>query len=127
LEKAMETIREQDKDLQRELEGLRLQMTALEAALEEKPKYGFGRGDPSVTHWELNQAMLERLKERAARLEQALLRTEEGTYGLCVQCGKPIHPDRLAVLPGVKTCIHCARAKPGAAAGRAGTDSKPIE
>ena len=96
--------------LQRELDELRAQIAALDRALEEKPDYGLGRGDPAVTRWELNQALLRRLKRRAASLEHALSQASQGTYGTCVQCGKPIHPDRLAVLPDTQVCIHCAQA-----------------
>ncbi|NIV27949.1 MAG: hypothetical protein GWN58_00125, partial [Anaerolineae bacterium] len=51
--------------LQRELDELRAQIAALNRALEEKPDYGLGRGDPAVTRWELNQALRQRLKRRA--------------------------------------------------------------
>ena len=96
--------------LQRELDELRAQIAALDRALEEKPDYGLGRGDPAVTRWELNQALRQRLRRRAASLEQALSQASQGTYGICVQCGKPIHPDRLAVLPDTQVCIDCAQA-----------------
>lgn len=96
--------------LQRELEELREQIAALEASTEDKPDYGMGVGDPSITRWELDQVMLERLKKRAADLEQQLSHIKQGTYGICSQCGRPIDPDRLAVLPGTKLCIRCAQA-----------------
>lgn len=96
--------------LQRELDELRAQIAALDRALEEKPDYGLGQGDPAVTGWELNQALRRRLKRRADSLEQALSQASQGTYGTCVECGKPIHPDRLAVLPDTQVCIHCAQA-----------------
>jgi len=102
---------EKKENLQRELEEQHTQIAMLEVALEEKPEHGFGRGDPGITRRQFNQAMLGRLKERADRLKQALSRTEEGTYGICTQCGQPIHPDRLAVLPGTRICIRCARDK----------------
>ncbi len=54
--------------------------------------------------------MLQRLKKRAARIEQALAEFNEATYGVCTRCGKPIHPDRLAVLSDAELCIRCARA-----------------
>ena len=98
------------RELQRELDELQARIAALEAALEEKPDYGLGEGDPAVTRWELNRAVLERLRERAASLNRARSRMNHGTYGVCAQCGRPIHPDRLAVLPDTKLCIRCARA-----------------
>lgn len=95
--------------LQRELDQVRGQIATLQATLKEKPDYGLGQGAPAVTRWELDQALLERLKGRAASLERALSEMGEGTYGVCEQCGRPIHPDRLAVLPDTRVCIRCAR------------------
>jgi RNA polymerase-binding transcription factor DksA len=91
------------------LAKLERQIASLEEALEVKPEHGMGKGDPAVTQWELDRAMLERLKNRASKIRKALSRVEEGTYGICKQCGKPIHPDRLAILPDTKICIECAR------------------
>ncbi|MGD2176576.1 MAG: TraR/DksA C4-type zinc finger protein [Anaerolineae bacterium] len=97
------------KELQRELGELRSQIAGLEAGLKEKPDYGMGEGDPSITRWELDQAMLGELKRRAKGLERQLSRISDGTYGICEHCGKPIDPSRLAVLPDTDICIECAR------------------
>jgi DnaK suppressor protein len=96
--------------LRRELKEVRDQVIALERTLEEKPDYGLGQGAPAVTRWELDHALLGRLRERAASLEQALSDVSAGTYGVCERCGGTIHPDRLAVLPDTKICVNCARA-----------------
>lgn len=104
------TVKDKAITLQRELDELHAQIAGLEKALEEKPDYGLGQGDPAVTRWELDRAMLRRLRGRAAELERALARLNQGTYGICVKCGKPIHPDRLAVLPDTRVCIDCAQA-----------------
>jgi len=97
--------------LQEELAKTRDQIAKLQASLQEKPNYGIGQGDPAIVRWELDQAILEQSKERATSLAQALTRLQQGTYGVCEQCGQPIHPDRLAVLPETKLCIDCARSK----------------
>jgi len=102
-------MRDRTAVVQRELDELRAQITALEKGLEEKPDYGLGKGAPAVTRWELDHALLQRLKERATSLEGTLLRMNEGRYGICERCGRPIHPDRLTVLPDTRTCVHCAR------------------
>jgi len=106
---AVEKKQNEARELQRELDELRQQIAALEAGVEEKPDYGMGKGDPSITRWELDQAMLADLKERAASLEKQLSRISQGTYGICERCGKAIDPDRLAVLPDTNICIECAR------------------
>jgi len=96
--------------LQRELDELRAQITALERTLDEKPDYGLGKGAPSVTRWELDRTLLQRLKQQAESIEHTLSQMSEGAYGICKRCGNPIHPDRLAVLPDTRICIRCARA-----------------
>jgi RNA polymerase-binding transcription factor DksA len=105
-------VNEELATIQDELEKIREQIEKLERSLQEKPDYGLGEGDPAIVRWEMNQALLAQGRERAASLERALSRINEGTYGTCERCGQPIHPDRLAVLPGVRTCIHCARSGP---------------
>jgi DnaK suppressor protein len=103
-------VQEKTEILKRELDQLQKQIAALEMGLEEKPDYGLGKGAPAVTRWELDRAMLQRLKKRAGSIERALSQIDGAAYGTCAQCGRPIHPDRLAVLPDTRVCIRCARA-----------------
>jgi RNA polymerase-binding transcription factor DksA len=42
-------------------------------------------------------------------VEQALARLDQGSYGVCVRCGKPIGDERLDVLPDTVLCAACAR------------------
>ncbi len=104
-------------NLRTELDKVRAQITSLQSALNNKPDYGLGEGDPAITRQELDRALLEQLKERAAGIEHALLTVAEGEYGVCEECGQPIHPDRLAVLPDARTCIRCAKARESERAG----------
>jgi RNA polymerase-binding transcription factor DksA len=99
----------QRETLQEELASLRNQVKALEEALAVKPEYGMGKGDPAITQWELDQAMLKRLEEKTGKLEEALKRLEEGNYGICERCGTRINPNRLAVLPDTTVCVKCAQ------------------
>ncbi len=46
------------------------------------------------------------------QLEQvnlALSRLDDGTYGICANCGRPINPARLAAHPSSTLCIDCQR------------------
>ena len=43
------------------------------------------------------------------KLERALAKLEEGTYGECDSCGGPIAPARLEAAPESVLCIDCAR------------------
>jgi DnaK suppressor protein len=44
-----------------------------------------------------------------AKLERALAKLEEGSYGKCDACGGPIAPGRLDAAPESALCIDCAR------------------
>jgi RNA polymerase-binding transcription factor DksA len=95
--------------LHNELKKVQAQITALEMATDAEPNYGLGEGDPGITRREVDRALLERLRERSETLKRAISQHDQGTYGVCAQCGNPIHPDRLAVLPDTKVCIRCAK------------------
>jgi DnaK suppressor protein len=95
--------------LEYELDEIRTQIAELKETFDERPGYGLGRGNPAATRREIDRALLQRLRQRAESLEQALWRLDGGSYGICVQCGKPIHPERLAVLPDTIVCIDCAQ------------------
>ena len=43
------------------------------------------------------------------KLERALAKLDEGSYGRCDSCGGPISPGRLEVAPESVLCIDCAR------------------
>ena len=43
-----------------------------------------------------------------AEIDQALVRLEDGSYGLCVGCGEPIVGERLLAVPYARHCVPCA-------------------
>jgi len=54
-------------------------------------------------------ALLEKLENHLDEVNKALQRLEDGSYGICTQCGQAIRPDRLEILPYVELCIDCQR------------------
>ena len=40
-------------------------------------------------------------------IEEALVRLQKGTYGICRDCGEPIAPARLKAIPWTRVCITC--------------------
>ena len=38
-------------------------------------------------------------------VQDALKRIEDGSYGICIDCGKPIEPARLAAVPWTPYCL----------------------
>jgi len=41
------------------------------------------------------------------QIDDALHRIANGTYGLCEECGQPIPPERLEILPYATLCVQC--------------------
>jgi DnaK suppressor protein len=50
------------------------------------------------------------VRDLLRKIDGALKRMEEGTYGLCVRCGRPIEKARLKALPYAELCIKDAQA-----------------
>ena len=52
-----------------------------------------------------------KLKQTDAKIlqaiEEALQRMEQGTYGICRDCGDPVAPARLQAIPWTRVCISC--------------------
>jgi len=46
-------------------------------------------------------------------IDEAMKRVADGTYGSCLQCGKPIPQRRLAALPYSELCINCQKSNEG--------------
>jgi DnaK suppressor protein len=51
------------------------------------------------------------LESTLARIERALSKLDEGTYGDCDVCGKPIALPRLKAMPDSVMCLDCAAAE----------------
>lgn len=62
---------------------------------------------------ELDEGLEEGAKDTLAEIDAALQRIEDGTYGICEVCGKPIGAERLAAIPWTRFCIDDSRAATG--------------
>ena len=62
---------------------------------------------------ESDRSLLLRIKDRESKLivkiKVALDRLEEGTFGICEECGKEIPEKRLMARPVASLCIECKR------------------
>src|SRR5919112_2451127 len=54
---------------------------------------------------EKDLSILERVEAELADVEHALRRLDEGTYGRCEACGKPIGDERLEAMPAARFCL----------------------
>ena len=49
-------------------------------------------------------------RKRLSKVEAALIRLENGKYGICASCSKKISRDRLEAIPYAVMCIDCKSA-----------------
>jgi DnaK suppressor protein len=50
------------------------------------------------------------VRDLLGKIEKALVRMDEGTYGICERCGNPIEKARVKALPYASLCIKDAQA-----------------
>jgi len=54
---------------------------------------------------ELDQSLEEGAQQTLGAIKDALRKIEDGTYGTCEVCGRPIGAGRLAAIPWARLCI----------------------
>ena len=54
---------------------------------------------------------VSRQSDAIYEIEEAIMRLEKGTYGLCEMCGNPIPKERLEALPFTRLDIACQSAE----------------
>lgn len=83
-------------------------MKPLQASMENNTRQG-DMADQASGNNEVHIQL--KLKQTDAKIlqaiEDALVRIEKGTYGLCRDCGEPIAPARLNAIPWTRVCISC--------------------
>jgi DnaK suppressor protein len=57
-------------------------------------------------------SLLTRSRRTRSDLTSSLARLDDGSYGSCRHCGRPISAARLEARPQARSCIDCARAGP---------------
>jgi RNA polymerase-binding protein DksA len=57
-------------------------------------------------------ALRDQARSELTSVQRALDALDRGDYGTCVECGRPIAPERLEAIPWVALCIDDARKRP---------------
>lgn len=60
-----------------------------------------------LSNRQLLLSLSEADRKKLLDIEEALERIEEGTYGICEECGEPISIERLEVKPTAIYCVEC--------------------
>lgn len=103
IKKREEIVKEAKTEIARYLKGETKQL--VETALDD--------GDWSVIDLseDINFKRLETHRDNLARIDEALRKLSEGTYGICEDCGEEIPRERLEVMPFAILCRDCQEKK----------------
>jgi len=105
--------------IRRELETRRASTSARVQTLAETPELGaaqgfgkrIGDGTTEAISRLTDISVGQSLEVSLQRIDRALARLDDGTYGTCESCGQPIPEKRLAAMPDSVTCVECARSR----------------
>jgi len=106
------------KHLIEELEQLKASIPSVDERREGSP---FGKREEGATETlelEKRLTLEKRVRDQLAEVEHTLDKFEQGTYGLCDNCGQPIDPARLEALPQANLCLSCKARQAKNAKGR---------
>jgi DnaK suppressor protein len=56
---------------------------------------------------EISVILTDRVREKLGAIDEALGRIDEGSYGVCEECGLDIAEGRLLALPFTRLCVSC--------------------
>lgn len=89
--------------------------TPLSEATDELSAYDQHPGDVAsdVFEREKEVGLLEMLEFELGKINDALSKYQNGSYGICEQCGKQIEPARLERVVNTTLCAACARSHSG--------------
>ena len=75
--------------------------------------YSFHMADMATDNFDLEFSLdLASAEQKILnRIDEALRKIEEGTYGVCEQCNKEIGLKRLKAVPYAKLCVKCKEAE----------------
>lgn len=90
------------------LEELRGRVERLEGDLRQPLDDDFGEQAIDRADDEVLDAVEAAALAEIELIEEALVRLDAGTYGICTACGDEIAPKRLEALPACRLCIACA-------------------
>jgi DnaK suppressor protein len=102
---------EERERLTREISELDADLSeSLEDSSEESPYDQHMAETAAVTlDREIDLTLQENARAGLAQIDRALHKLENGSYGLCDKCGKPIGEGRLLIAPFATLCVDCKR------------------
>jgi DnaK suppressor protein len=97
------TYEKQAESLREEAEQLAADMEPGDIQFDEES----GEGGTLNVERERDLALSAQARAAVDEIDRALVKIEQGTYGICERCGEPIKKARLKALPYASLCISC--------------------
>jgi DnaK suppressor protein len=106
--------------VRRELQARRASTSERVETLAQRPELGaaqgfgkrIGDGTTEAISRLTDISVGQTLETGLDRIERALAKLDEGTYGVCDGCGGPIAEKRLEAMPDSVLCVACAASAP---------------
>jgi len=92
-----------------ELEQRLTKITHNVTHLHEPLSHDFAEQASEMQNSEVVDFLGNHTREALIQIKQAINRIDSGDYGICVNCGANISPQRLTALPFTQKCIGCAK------------------
>jgi DnaK suppressor protein len=110
-EKARETLANERARVCREIEGFEEVLSVSLGDSTEENLYDQHMADSAtpMLNREIDVSLEENARSVLIQIDRALEKLDEGTYGTCDRCGRPIGEERLEAMPYADLCIDCKR------------------
>lgn len=100
-------------ELKAELEGRLQQLQARLASIKKDVTQAHSGDSAEQSQERENDEVVDVIGNETAQsirdIQSALVRIDEGNYGVCDNCGENITSERLKVLPQALRCVNCAQ------------------
>jgi len=106
-------IEEQDRlsGIIRDIDEDREEIRISESSSERSPDPNTAEGGSLAFELEKEFSLVYNAQDLLSQVVTALEKIEDGTYGTCAECGKPIPVARLDALPSATLCVDCASSR----------------
>jgi DnaK suppressor protein len=105
LEEERERLEDLIDEYEQELEEARMS----ESSSDRSPDPGNAEASSTKLEYAKELSLEQNTLDLLSKVQWALAKMDEGTYGICESCGKSIPLARLDALPYATLCVDCAR------------------
>ena len=109
--KRLEEERERLEGLVRDIEAEREEVRLTETSSDRSPDPNTAEGGSLAFEMEKELSLWQNAQDILAKIEEAVSLIDEGTYGVCDECGNAIPVARLDALPYTKLCVDCSASR----------------